>query len=278
MAKKKTTSYKRFAPHVGKAKILIFDIETAPIVAHVWKLWDNNVGLNQMVTDWHVMGWSAKWLDAPEDEIMYMDQRNAKNVEDDKVILKELWHLLNEADGVITQNGRNFDQRKVQARFLINDFDPNSTYQHCDVKIESQRLFGFPSHKLEYMTDKINKKYKKLKHNKFPGHELWVECLKGNKEAWDEMELYNKHDVLSLEEFFQRIAPWGVRLNLNVFHDDVDYVCLCGGKEHTKDGFYHTKLGKFQRYRCKKCGHPVRDRINLFSKEKRDSLLQEVPR
>src|ERR1019366_4638598 len=136
----------------------------------------------------HVLSWSAKWLGSPESETMYMDQRNAKNVENDKVVLKELWHLHNEADIVITQNGKNFDQRKVQARFLILGFKPNTPYKHIDVKIEAQRLFGFPSYKLEYMTEKINKKYKKLKHKKFPGHELWVECLKGNLAAWDEME------------------------------------------------------------------------------------------
>lgn len=38
------------------------------------------------------------------------------------------------------------------------------------------------------MTDKLCVKYKKLNHSKFPGMELWRECLKGNSEAWTEME------------------------------------------------------------------------------------------
>ncbi len=29
-------------------KILVLDIETAPIVAHVWGLFDQNIGLNQI--------------------------------------------------------------------------------------------------------------------------------------------------------------------------------------------------------------------------------------
>ena len=32
-------------------KILIVDIETAPIVAQVWGLFDQNVGLNQIAQD-----------------------------------------------------------------------------------------------------------------------------------------------------------------------------------------------------------------------------------
>lgn len=277
MAKKKS-KYKRYAPPAGQAKVLLFDIETAPIIAHVWSLWDNNVGLNQIVSDWHVLSWSAKWLHAPENEVMYMDQRNVKNIENDKKILKEMWSLLDEADVVITQNGKSFDQRKLQARFLLNKFDPHSSYKHIDVKVEAQRLFGFPSHKLEYMTDKINKIYKKLKHKKFPGHELWTECLKNNIEAWEEMETYNKHDVLALEELFVNIAPWGINVNFNIYTEGEEHVCKCGSKEHSKNGFYYTAVGKFQRYKCKQCGAESRDRQNLLSKEKKDSIKMHTAR
>lgn len=277
---KKAAKYRRFAAPKEGAKVLIFDIETAPLLAHVWGLWDNNVGLNQIVSDWHMLSWSAKWLGSPANEVMYMDQRRAKSVENDKTILKELRDLLDEADVVITQNGKSFDQRKVQARMLINELEPNSPYKHIDVKCEAQRLFGFPSHKLEYMTEKINKVYKKLKHKKFPGHELWVECLKGNVDAWNEMEEYNKHDVLSLEEFFGHIAPWGININFNLYHDNEEHICKCGSKEHAKNGFYYTDMGKFQRYKCKnkKCGAPSRDSHNLFTKEKKKALKRNVPR
>lgn len=277
-SKKNATTYKRFSPPQGKPKVLLFDIETAPILAHVWGLWDNNVALNQIVSDWHILSWSAKWLDSPPNEVMYMDQRGVKNIEDDERILKEIWDLLDEADIVITQNGRSFDQRKLQARFLLNKFKPNSSYKHIDVKLLAQKLFGFSSHKLEYMTDKICRKYKKLKHKKFPGHELWTECLKGNIEAWKEMETYNKNDVLSLEELYKELSPWDTSINVNLYHDAHDHVCSCGSKDHTRNGFYYTAVGKFQRYKCKACGAETRDRINLFSKEKKASLKQGTTR
>lgn len=276
MAKK--AKYKRYLPPENGAKVLLFDIETAPILAHVWGLWENNVGLNQIVSDWHMLSWSAKWLGSPANEVMYMDQRGKKNVQDDKSLLVELRELLDQADVVITQNGKRFDTPKVQARMLLNGIKANSPYKHIDTKLESKRLFGFPSHRLEYMTEKVNKLYKKLKHKNFPGHELWVECLKDNIKAWEEMELYNKHDVLSLEEFFGHIAPWGININFNLYHDNDEHVCKCGSKDHRKNGFYYTDMGKFQRYECKKCGAPSRDRHNLFSKEKKDSLKRNVPR
>jgi hypothetical protein len=280
MAKKaKAAKYKRFAPPTGVAKVLIFDIETAPILAHVWGLWENNVGLNQMITDWHVLSWSAKWLDAPEDQIMYMDQRNSPDVEDDKAILEEIWDLLDMADVVITQNGKSFDQKKLNARFLPpNDLGPPSSFKHIDTKILAQRHFALPSYKLEYMTEKFCVKYKKLKHKDFPGHELWKECLKGNVKAWDEMELYNKHDVLSLEELYHVFSAWETSVNFNLYHDKEEHVCKCGSKDHIKNGFYYTNMGKFQKFRCKTCNAETRNRKNLFTKEKRDSLLQGTVR
>lgn len=279
MAKKSKSksAFKRYpAPKTG-SKVLVFDIETAPIIAHVWGLWDNNVGLNQVQLDWHCLSWSAKWKGAPDNEVMYMDQRNAKNIEDDTKLLEGIWELLDECDVVITQNGKSFDAPKLNARFIIKkikDRHPPSSYKHEDTKCIASKHFRFTSNKLEYMTDKLCVKYKKLKHKKFPGHEMWTECLKGNLEAWKEMEEYNKYDVLALEELYDILAPWqGVNgVNYNLYTDDEENVCKCGSKHFIKNGFYYTNVGKFQKHKCKECGAEVRDRANLFSKEKRASL------
>jgi hypothetical protein len=279
VAKKKQKQHQ--PPKNVGPKVLLFDIETAPILAHVWGLWDNNVALNQVVTDWHVMSWSAKWLGAPATDVMYMDQRNAKNIEDDTKILESIWDLLNEADIVITQNGKNFDQKKLFARFIIQgirDGHPPGTFKHIDTKQIASKHFGFISNKLEYMTEKLNTQYKKLKHNKFPGHEMWTQCLKGNIEAWEEMETYNKHDVLALEELYNKLIPWDNSINFNLYHDEEDHICKCGSTTFIKNGFYYTSSGKFQKHKCKKCGAEHRDKQNLFTKEKRASLKMPTPK
>ena len=41
--------------------MLTLDIETRPNLAHVWGLWQQNVGLSQIVERGHVMCWVAKW-------------------------------------------------------------------------------------------------------------------------------------------------------------------------------------------------------------------------
>jgi uncharacterized protein YprB with RNaseH-like and TPR domain len=259
-------------------KVLVFDIETAPILGYVWRLWDQNVGLNQIHSDWYVLSWSAKWLGTPEDEVMYEDQRNAKVIEDDSKILATIWNLLDEADIVITQNGKKFDVKKLNARFILNGFQPPTPYRHIDTLVLARRHFGFTSNKLEYMTDKLCTKYKKLKHAKFSGFELWKECLAGNLEAWDEMEVYNRYDVLSLEELYNKLIPWDNSIDFNAYHDSLETECSCGNTEYVKAGFHTTNLGRYQMYKCTSCGKVHRDGVNLLSKEKRQTTRRKAIR
>lgn len=263
---------KLFNPPKKGPKILLLDIETAPIIGYVWSLWDQNVGLNQIKQDWHILSWSAKWLGDAPSKTMYQDQRNAKKIEEDGDLLKGIWELIDQADILITQNGKDFDQKKLNARFILNGFKPPSSTKHIDTKLIARKHFGFTSSKLEYMSDKLCKKYKKLKHTKFQGFELWRECLAGNKVAWKEMEKYNKYDVLALEELYNKLIPWDSSINFNLYSDSVENVCKCGSKSFLKRGFFYTNVAKYQRLRCNGCGAEMRDKKNLFTVEKKKSL------
>jgi hypothetical protein len=261
---------------MSKPKALLVDIETAPILGYVWGLWENNVALNQIKSDWHLLSWAAKWLGEPASKIRYEDQRNAKNIEDDSKLLKGIWKLVDEADILITQNGKQFDAKKLNARFILNGFKPPSPVKHIDTKIIAKKHFGFTSNKLEYMSQKLCTKYQKLSQRKFAGFELWTECLKGNKDAWNEMEKYNKYDVLSLEELYTKLAPWDKTIDFNLYSDKDEVVCNCGSKNFESRGFAYTTSGKFARYRCKDCGKWTRGNTNFFSKAKRKFLVKGV--
>ena len=256
----------------AKPRILIFDIETAPVLSYVWRLFDENIGLNQIVSDWFVLSWAAKWADG--DKVMYRDQRKAERIEDDSTLMKEIWGLLDQADIVVTQNGKRFDAKKLNARFVMLGMQPPSSYRHIDTYQIAKKHFAFTSNKLEYMTDKLCTKYKKLAHKEFPGFELWRECLKGNKKAWREMERYNRHDVLSLEELWEKLRPWDSSINFDVYHEHNYNHCKCGADDWKKYGYAFTNTGKFQRLQCKKCGAETRCKENLLSKIKRLSLTK----
>jgi len=253
-------------------KVLIFDIETAPMEAFVWGLFDQNIGLEMVKTDWSVLSFSAKWLGAPEDEVMYQDNRDIEDPRDDSKLLKTIHSLLDEADIVITQNGIRFDAPKLNARFVLNGMKPPSSYRHIDTLRIAKRNFNFTSNKLAYMTDKLCTKYKKLDHAEFSGFKLWAECLKHNPKAWNEMEKYNKYDVLSLEELYLILRPWDKTINFSVFNESLEDRCSCGSLHIEAKGFVYTNLAKYVRYVCKDCGKESRDAQNLLTKEKRKSI------
>lgn len=238
-----------------KPRVLVVDIETAPILAYTWGIWDQNVGLNQIKSDWYILSYAAKWLDSKT--TIQDDQRKAKRIDDDKKLMKGLWKLLDEADIVITQNGKSFDIKKINARFIANNMKPTSSFKQIDTKLLAKKHFGFTSNSLEYMSDKLCTKYKKLKHKKFPGMELWTECLKGNKKAWKCMAEYNIHDVLATEELYKKLIPWDNSVNFNAYSEEA--VCSCGSTRFSRNGYAYMSTGRYQRFICKKCGSEFRD-------------------
>lgn len=253
-------------------KILVLDIETTPLVSYTWGIWDQNVGLNQIVHDWSVLSFAAKWLDS--DKIYYADTRNEKNKRNDKKLLKQIWKLIDEADFICGQNSKSFDVKKLNARFILNGMKPPSSFRHIDTMRISKKHFAMTSNKLEYLSKKLNTKHSKLSHHEFSGFELWKECLAGNKKAFIELEKYNIEDILSTEELYKKLVPWETSINFNSFHNDEKSICTCGNENFKKNGTVHTNLGRYQRFVCTSCGKEHVDRTNLLTKEKKKSILK----
>lgn len=232
-------------------KILLFDLETSGILARVFGLFNQNIGVNQIVQGTHLLSFAAKFLGDPK--IFYMDQRNEPDLADDTKMLKVLWNLLAEADVVVSQNGKGFDEKVATGRMVIMGLPPLPKLKHMDTLLMSRR-HKFDSHKLEHMAKILNVPCQKLMNRKFVGMELWNQCHARNPEAWAEMKAYNVADVLALEGVYQRLMPWGVPVNLNAFHSENEYRCQCGSIEFEKKDFNRTPTGKHLRLICKKCG------------------------
>lgn len=260
---------------LNNLKILVWDIETAPITAYTWALYDQNIALNQIKSDWHLLAWAAKWYGDKPSETMYMDNSKAKNIQDDKELVKGLSKLLNKADIIITQNGEEFDVKKLNARAVINGLKPIKPCKSTDLLKEGRKVFKFTSHKLEYMADKINTKYKKLAHKEYPGFDLWKVILAGDKRAWPVMKKYCINDVLATEELYSKLQGWIQTQNMACSIDDLVMRCKCGSDKLEKRGFAYTEAGKFQIYSCTTCGKWPRSPINLLSREKKKTLLRD---
>lgn len=239
-------------------KILLIDIETAPLVVYSWGVNKQFIGVDDIIEDWSILSYSAKWVG--KKKVYYKDTRDKKNVRDDREICEELKILLDEADIIISQNGIRFDVPRIFSKLLEHKLGKPTSFRHIDTCQISQRNFGHTSNKLAYLTAKFTQ-HEKLKHSLFPGKSLWHECLKGNKKAFNEMKRYNKMDVIVLEELYEVLIPWDNALNFTIYGDHER--CSCGNTEFKKSGFHYTNASVFQKYQCTKCGKEYRDTKNL---------------
>lgn len=275
MARKKKPKKKALAPLAYHGpKILILDIETTPLEVYSWGLGEQNIGLEQIIKDWSILSWSAKWHH--EKDVMYMDTRYQKNIRDDKRIVKALRDLVDEADLIVAHNGKGFDMPKLNARCKHNKIKAPSDYRVIDTLRVVQRHFKFTSAKLAYLTSQFCSVFIKSSHNEFPGMSLWKACLAKNMRAFEVMEEYNRLDVLSLEELWVDLKNdgWDDGINYDVFNEeDTNDKCpSCGSYHIQKYGYRWTNNAKHQRFKCNKCGQCFRGKENLLSKEKRKSL------
>lgn len=240
-------------------KILLLDIETAPNLVHVWGLWQQNVGLPQIIASGYVMCWAAKWLGT--DEVMFDSIFHSKP----KHMLKRIHALLDEADAVIHYNGTKFDIPTLNKEFLLHGVSPPAPYKQIDLLKVARSQFRFPSNKLDYVAQALGVGSK----TKHAGHELWIRCLNKEPEAWKEMEIYNRNDVVILEHVYYKLLPWIKNHPNKGLYSGESFVCPnCGGHHHQRRGLYYTSTCAYQRFRCTDCGTWFRDRKNQIKHER----------
>lgn len=248
-------------------KILILDIETAPLLSFVWGIWEQNINAEAIVTDWFILTWSAKWLFKNK---IYSARLTSKEAlrQDDKRIMASIWTMLNEADIVITHNGDKFDIKKLNTRFLIHGMNPPLPYISIDTLKSNRKQFAHTSNKLDYINKSLNEE-RKMDHEGFP---LWVKCYRGDPIALKIMEKYNVQDVVILEDLYLRIRQWikpHPNLSLHITNEEIDRcpTCMSDNIRAEKKNYY-TKTARYEAFRCLDCGAVGRHRNTIIGKQR----------
>ena len=254
-------------------KVLVVDLENLPMEVYCYGLYDQNIGISQIIQDSTMASFAAQWLGSKE--IIYHEVNWRTNPRDDSELSKKLWELMSEAEIVIGQNSISFDAKVANERFLRHKLGPCSPVKHIDTKRVAKKHFRFPSNSLEYMASRFCDS-KKEKSKAFHGMDLQIECLRKNPKAWKEMRLYNMQDVRATAELYQRLKPWGTGLNRNLHTGGKVFACQeCSSIHLNSRGFYISSSGKFRKYQCQSCGAWTIERgarNNLFTKAKKESL------
>jgi len=255
-------------------KILVFDIESSPSISYTFGRFKTNIAWNQIEQEPIMLTWVAKWLNSSDvlsDKITKEEVLKA----DDYRIVKSLWDLMDSADIVIAHYGDRFDLPLLNTRAILNGLPPYNTIRSIDTKKVASGIFKFPSNKLDALA-----KYFGLEGKIETEFQLWVDCLKGDEQAIQDMETYNIQDVFVLEEVYLKLRPYiKSHPNIAVYMDVKTQVCSsCGSTKLNKTGkFQYTNTGKFKLYRCE-CGALSRGRRTDFDKGRKKNLLTSIAR
>ncbi len=244
-------------------KLLVLDCENSYLQLGGWSLWNQNFGIDQVLDGGKILCWAAKWVGNKDIIFARHDEAHA---------LPLIHALLDEADAVITFNGRRHDIPLLNREFIKANMAPPSPYANIDLLETAKKNFKFCSNKLDYLLRELGLG-KKEEHEGFP---LWIKVLKDDVAAWKKMKSYNINDVKLTEKLYDKLLPWIVsHPNHGLYSEEIPVCPNCGSKHLQRRGTYKTQTQIYARYQCqnKKCGKWSRTRFTEVDKAKRKSIL-----
>lgn len=230
-------------------KLLILDIETRPALAYIWRMFDENIGLEQLVQPSEIISVGAKWYG--KTKTYYADVRYRKGVELDPLdrvemldMIRELWA---ESDAIITFNGDRFDLPKLRGEFVRAGISPPPPVASIDVR-KTTSAMGFTSGKLAHVGPLLGCGEK----IETGGFVLWAEYLAGDPAARQAMKVYNIQDVALLEAVYTKVRPY---ITSHPYIGDKAEQCpVCDSSNIQQRGVRRTRAFLVTRIHCQDCG------------------------
>lgn len=227
-------------------RVLLYDIETSPIIGCCFGIFDQNIPIHHIIQDWHIVCFAYKWLGDDEIQSVKIKGKN------DKPAVRKLASLFEQADAVVAHNGDNFDYKKFMARVIQHGMPPVKKPVMIDT-LKMARKFGFTSKKLDFLASNFGFD-NKLKTEKG----LWIRAALGEQDAIDKMDVYCRGDIPPLESLYLKLRPYlPAQLNQNLFTNGK---CCpsCGSERYRKKGMQYNRTSSYQRLKCMDCGHNFR--------------------
>ena len=224
-----------------QSKLLCIDIEWAPALAYVWRMWDETIRPEQLIDHGGMLCFCAHWVGSKE-FLFFSQWEHGRDG-----MAKAAKELLEEADAVITYNGDRYDLPKILGEILLAGLSPPPPPTSIDV-LKTVKKFGFNMNRLAYIGPLL-KVGGKVKHE---GFNLWKEVLAGDEKAQRKMTRYCTQDVRLLVKLYNKIKPF---IRSHPFVGNHRHDCPnCGSNTTQSRGYRRTRHYLIQRLHCQKCG------------------------
>ena len=228
-------------------KIVLWDIETAPMVVTSWGLFKPYLSHDNILEDTSLL--CAAWKDLDEDKV-YSVAIDPKDPRDDKGVVKVLRNVLAKADVLVGHNGDKFDLKTFNARLAYHDLKPLPPRKTIDTLKVARKHFRFTSNRLDYLGAFLG-----VGRKLHTDYKLWLDILlHGDEKALSKMVAYNKQDVMLLQRVYKKLRPYMTNHpNQRLCSGEVCPICGEAGALQ-KRGFRMTQMSRAQAYQCQACG------------------------
>ena len=249
----------------NQPKICYLDIEKSFNISGHFGAWSQNLRQEAKFRESHILSYCYAFNDDSDIKGSIIPAKELKDdfvkclVEGkvhttvDELLVLELWALFNNSDVIVAYNGRGFDVKEIQARFLMYGLPPTSPVKVIDPLLIVKDKFRLPFKSLKYVAEFLGVT-QKLENS---GNDLWKKATMGDEEALQEMLDYNKGDIITLREVYKKLQGWGNSgTNLALYNANHDTLCTnCGSDDITSlDGKYaYTAQRRYSLYRCNSC-------------------------
>ena len=235
-----------------KPKILIYDIETSPVLAWTFRIGYDLSLSHENVKDgqkFDIICIGYRWLGEKKTHILDWGKKK-----DSGPMLDEFSKILDQADVAVAHNGDKFDLRHINTQRLLNRQPPLNWPTTEDTLKQLRSHFAFPSNKLDYITKTLfgtGKSEMTLKD--------WTRIVETNcPKSLAKMKKYCKRDVELLAKTFTLLRPYitNPRAKFNLASKLSCPSCAHG---HSKShGIKWSSTKPYQRRRCQNCAHVFR--------------------
>lgn len=226
-----------------KPKILVIDIETRPALSYHWRMFKENIGIDQVKEAGSILCFCAKYVGEPE---MYSFSEWEHT---ERGMLEAAHALLSEADAVVTKNGNKFDLPWFNSQFLKHKMPPPPPLTSIDLETTLRHKFRFQSNKLDFVTQYLEIG-KKVEHE---GFKLWRKVMDGDEVAQRKMLRYCAGDVRITERLYKRMRPY-ITNHPHMGFTPKKACGACGSHHVHVSKWRRTKAFRIQQLHCQTCG------------------------
>lgn len=183
-----------------KIKRLIWDIETSPNVAFLWRTgYKLNVGHHNLLKERAIICICYKWEGNKKVHTVKWDEGC------DKQLLIDFLEVAKQADELVAHNGDRFDIKWFNTRCLFHGLEPIGDWKTVDTLKIAKKYFCFNSNRLDYLGRFL---VGECKHDD-GGFSTWKDIILNNCPiAMKRMVKYCKQDVELLEQVWQALEPY----------------------------------------------------------------------